>query len=309
MLQFNLEQISAFVAVAKAGSFNQAAKQQEKSRSTLHQHVTNLEVDLNLTLFHREGKRLYLTVAGQSLLKRANHFIYQAEALQNCADSLASSDTNELTVIHDAVLPTSIMSVADQWVKDAYPMVNIHWLHRSRSEMYRQLKKGEADIGLALSAKNSLPMQGVEFFNLGSLKMQVYASKQSTLAQRQPCSVHDLSSHTRLLLEDYIDTPIFRRSELGGQDKLLSNADMLISLLVQDGWAFLPTLLAKQYDIDNKLTPLSLEVTESPHFEEYILYSNRIDTAGPALSLLISSLKQLFETYLTPLDTGFDSTR
>lgn len=297
MLHFGLEQLLAFTAVAESGSFSQAARSLGKNRTTLHQHVTNLEIDFNLTLFDRVGKRLYLTPEGQKLLAQAKHTLYQAQYLQNCADSLAEQEESTLTVYHDGMLPLDYMATADRWVRDAFPQINLNWLHRSRDAIYRSLQDGSADLGLALSYNNTLPDHGIDFFNLGGLNLKIYVSNTSPLISRQPCSVKDFTSHRRLLLEGYEGTSLQSRSELSSKDTLISTPDALLRLLTQGGWSVVPALLVEGSEYCNQLTALSVDFKDSPAYIDYVLFSNKLTTSGPALSLLIESIKAQFQTH------------
>ncbi|MGL6313295.1 LysR family transcriptional regulator [Vibrio sp. WXL103] len=294
MLRFNLEQIAAFVAVAENSSFSDAARASGKSRSTLHHQVTNLEVDLNLALFNRAGKGVVLTQEGRVLLEQAKHLLYHAKYLQNSADSLSDGASQQLTVYHDAVLPPHLIARADRWVSDAFPLVDIQWLRRDRKAMYQGLINGDVDLGLALSSGGTLPMHGVDFYNLGVMPIDIYTSKHSPLVAQQPCSLHDLTQHRYLMLEDYLDTPVFFRSQIKSHPKQVSNVDMLMAMLEDSGWAVLPVALVNNHPNRDRLVSLKLNFISNTNVAEYIMFSNKLHTAEPALSSLIESIKVLF---------------
>ncbi|WP_295899130.1 LysR family transcriptional regulator [uncultured Vibrio sp.] len=295
MLHFNLDQINAFATSATAGSFSKAAIILGKSRSTIHQQVSNLEIDLGLTLFKRSGKSLSLTNEGKMLLRRAKHLIYQAEHFQNSADSLVNKEESSLTIYHDAIFPLHIIRTANRWVKDAYPHINIHWLHRNRQTMYQALKEGSADLGLALNANATLPDSGVEFFNLGGLKVEVFARQGSSLSGKQPCTVDDFAFHTCITLEDYAGTQLYNRTQLSSNEMCVSNMDVLLGLLQEEGWAVLPSIIVENNPQREHLQKLALSFKPHASMVDYVIYSNKLETAGPALSLLIDSIKILFE--------------
>jgi DNA-binding transcriptional LysR family regulator len=69
--QRNLEDIEAFVAVAEHGSFAAAAKKLQRDPSVLSRRVSQLEVRLGVQLLVRTTRRVSLTDAGASYLKRA----------------------------------------------------------------------------------------------------------------------------------------------------------------------------------------------------------------------------------------------
>jgi LysR family hydrogen peroxide-inducible transcriptional activator len=64
-------QLRYFVAVAQTGSFSRAATQCHVSQPSLSQQIAKMEKHLHQKLFHRLGKRVVLTDAGQLLFEKA----------------------------------------------------------------------------------------------------------------------------------------------------------------------------------------------------------------------------------------------
>ncbi|BBM67295.1 hypothetical protein VA249_39410 [Vibrio alfacsensis] len=68
-MHISYEQVTAFVALAECGSFSAAAKQLHKHRTTLGQVITNLEIEINMTLFDRSTRYPQLTEASYFMSK------------------------------------------------------------------------------------------------------------------------------------------------------------------------------------------------------------------------------------------------
>src|SRR5919199_6021528 len=84
-----IEQLQAFLAVAKKGSFGQAARKCEVTQSTVSRQIQSLEADLSLPLFHRTAQAK-LTLGGEQLLPRARKICQEWEsATQELADLMA----------------------------------------------------------------------------------------------------------------------------------------------------------------------------------------------------------------------------
>ena len=64
-------QLRYFAAVAETGNFTKAAVRCNVSQPSLSQQIINLEEELSQKLFHRLGRKISLTPAGQLLLERA----------------------------------------------------------------------------------------------------------------------------------------------------------------------------------------------------------------------------------------------
>ena len=75
----DIYQLRYFVAVAESGNFTKAAARSNISQPSLSQQILNLESELNQPLFHRLGRRVTLTDAGQLLLARARRIISETD--------------------------------------------------------------------------------------------------------------------------------------------------------------------------------------------------------------------------------------
>jgi DNA-binding transcriptional LysR family regulator len=78
----SLKGISSFVAVANAGSFTQAAKQQGTSAVAVSKNVATLERQLGVRLFQRTTRKLSLTAEGQSFFRQCLGPLRELEAAQ-----------------------------------------------------------------------------------------------------------------------------------------------------------------------------------------------------------------------------------
>ena len=241
MLRFSFEQLSAFVAVAESGSFSKAAKSIQKDRSTLHQQVGNLEIDLGITLFDRNGKFPKITFEGESLLTQAKHILYQAQLLQNSGDSLADGLEKSLTIYHDISLPISVITEVQNNIQQRFPNTQLNWIHRGRDESVKALVEQQADLALVLSGGNTmLPEQGLAFTNLGYIPFSFFAHKDSLLGKNQNCRLYDLEQSRQYIAENHMEVGLSKMIQISSQQAVISNMDIILSLLKEGGWALLP---------------------------------------------------------------------
>ena len=75
----DLSDLRIFSAVVREGSVTRAAEQLHRVQSNVTTRVRQLEEDLSVTLFIREGKRLHLAPAGQVLLAYADRLLALAD--------------------------------------------------------------------------------------------------------------------------------------------------------------------------------------------------------------------------------------
>ena len=74
-----LNQLRYFLAASEAGNFTRAAARCNISQPSLSQQIIHLERELGHKLFHRLGRRVVPTEAGQVFLERARDILRKVE--------------------------------------------------------------------------------------------------------------------------------------------------------------------------------------------------------------------------------------
>src|SRR5262245_39709509 len=86
----DLRQLEIIRAIADSGSFTAAGEKLHVSQSAISRQVLLLEAELGESVFHRIGRRIRITPAGEALL-RLSHRVFQD--LQDTVSAI--SDTRE----------------------------------------------------------------------------------------------------------------------------------------------------------------------------------------------------------------------
>src|SRR5690349_23825510 len=84
----DVKQLDYFVHVADLGSFTKAASLLSVAQSALSHQVRQLEIELDQTLLHRNGRGVTPTDAGRRLLAHARGILMQ---VRRARDELANS--------------------------------------------------------------------------------------------------------------------------------------------------------------------------------------------------------------------------
>ena len=93
-----LLKLKYFTTVALESSMQQAADSLHVSQSTLSTAIKNLETELGVELFHKSGRKLELTQAGQILLADASDLLAQAENIQHRMKLLQPTDEQTVCI-------------------------------------------------------------------------------------------------------------------------------------------------------------------------------------------------------------------
>jgi len=79
----NWEKLKIFRKVARAGSFLQASKRENKSQSTFSRAIIDLEKDIKHKIFMRNPRGVKLTKEGNNLLNLIEDFSIKLERYKN----------------------------------------------------------------------------------------------------------------------------------------------------------------------------------------------------------------------------------
>lgn len=147
-INFGLEELQAFVAIADKGSFKGAAETLFLSQPALSRRIEKLEQALGERLIERSTRRLAFTNVGREFLPEARATLYtldQAVARLSGRKDLWRGQVTVAatpTVAHRR-LPPVLRAFATQ-----FPSVQIRMIDESANAVVEAVLSGEADFGL-----------------------------------------------------------------------------------------------------------------------------------------------------------------
>jgi len=98
-MSMNLNQLRVFHAVAKGGSFTQAAQALSITQPAVTVHIRELERYYGVRLFDRGGRRVKLTDAGQTLFEYAQRIFTLAEEAEHALENVRSLRAGRLQIL------------------------------------------------------------------------------------------------------------------------------------------------------------------------------------------------------------------
>lgn len=191
----NLRALRYFVCVADCGSVSAASEQLHRSQPAVSRAIQELEAELGVQLFAREGRRISLSAEGSSILGHARVTLLQAQGLVGQAQKLRSGLVSLLRVGTAAgavewVMPPLIRSFARD-----FPGVELALSTQSGSALIAAVEQGELDIAITRSTTSEL----LDARSLFPMHVVALVPASHALASRASVKVEDLRDQ-RLLL-------------------------------------------------------------------------------------------------------------
>lgn len=194
----NLRDLEYFVKTAELQHFSKAAQAIFVSQPTLSMQIKKLEEELNVSLFHREGKKVRLTDAGQYLLPKAIAIIETSKEIKSMAKTLQNPFLLPLRL---GVIPTIAPYFLPHLLpplQQNLPMLNLILIEDKTETLLNQLQKNELDCALV-----ALPI--LHRFNemvLYEEPFLVAFPKDHALSTKDVIRSDDLSTENILMLQE-----------------------------------------------------------------------------------------------------------
>ena len=189
----NLRQLSYVVAVVDEGGFTRAAEAMHVAQPSLSQAVRSLEAELGVELFHRAGRTVVLTAAGDALVGPARQALRDAANARAAVAAVVGLDAGRLDLV---CLPTLAVYPAAELVgrfRRAHPKVAVRVVEPEDADAAAQrVRSGRSEIGLA-----ELPVTGPDLathpLELQELVVLIPADLDPTLARTGRITIQTLA--------------------------------------------------------------------------------------------------------------------
>lgn len=121
-----LDQLRIFLAVVEQGSFGGAARSSGRAVSAISYGIAQLEAQLAVSLFEREGSRKpVLTEAGEGLLAEARSVVDRVDALLAKARSVHAGLESSVGLVLDVMVPGDVTAQVLREFRRMFPTVSL----------------------------------------------------------------------------------------------------------------------------------------------------------------------------------------
>ncbi|SHH23972.1 LysR family transcriptional regulator [Ferrimonas marina] len=293
-----LEQITCFQAVYQQGSYSAAARQLNKDRTTVREHILALEDTLNASVFEIEGKKAVPTELGHYLFPRASLLHKHAFEFMHSALSIQQSELAELTICYDAQVPRGLIASMGSTIAETFPYLRTHFLHRNRDESTRALEQSQAQLAFVMTAGGTYAPEQVGMLNLGSAEFRPYAHPSSNLCRPKPISLNELTSELQWVVENSLQSSL-KTLNVSSTQHIVSNIDLLVDMLAQRGWSLLNCKDAQPYLAQERLKEIKLEQMSGSYQASVALFYDLGVEGNPVIQHLLKVIPALGREYLT----------
>lgn len=147
-INFNLNDLQAFRAVAELSGFRKAADALHVSQPALSRRIEKLEEALGVRLLDRTKRRVSLTSVGRDFDRKVQQLLDDLDQTLLGIRGVAATRMGEVTV---ACVPSAAYYFLPKVISryhERFPKVRVKVFDASANEVLRAVSEGEADFGL-----------------------------------------------------------------------------------------------------------------------------------------------------------------
>ncbi|MBQ4117134.1 MAG: LysR family transcriptional regulator [Clostridia bacterium] len=296
-----IQQCNYVLTIAKAGSFNEAAKQLFIAQSTLSLSIKSLENELGIKIFERSGNGVFLTDDGSEFVKYARQIVENSNFVQERYKSPNVHQKLFIVTQHYDFIADIFGKMLGEMPDCDY---NFALKEIQTHDVILEIEKSHSDIGvIAIKGSDSdilkryINKKGVTFTPVLKAAPHIYMRKEHPLANREKLTRADLRDYPYIAYEQgEHNTPFFTEELTQGipGNKLVTISDratLMNVLMISDsytiGTGIMPSALNKGYIVS---VPLE---SDDYYMIGYLLNANK--KTSPLVEKFIKMLCDMAE--------------
>jgi DNA-binding transcriptional LysR family regulator len=194
----DLRQLEIIRAIADTGSFTAAGEKLHVSQSAISRQILLLEDELGEPVFHRIGRRIRITPAGESLLQ-LSHRVFQdlQETVSGISDKRESL-SGTMRLVGGMTVCLYVFPALLAEVRKAHPNLDLKVTVGSAERSIAMLRSGAGDLGLI-----TLPVEATDLISVPVLEEELLLITYPAhpLAKRKSITPGDLDQQHFVLFE------------------------------------------------------------------------------------------------------------
>lgn len=147
-LNFDLNDLLAFRAVAELQNFRKAAESINLSQPAFSRRIEKLEDALGVRLLDRTTRRVTLTAVGRDFARKVNDLLDDLDATLLGVRGVSATRMGEVRI---ACVPSAVCHFLSQVIRryhEVYPRIRVRILDADANEVLEAVARGQVDFGL-----------------------------------------------------------------------------------------------------------------------------------------------------------------
>lgn len=144
----DLRQLEMFLAVAENRSFTRASQQLHVAQSAISRKVKMLEEELGVALFKRVNKKVFITPAGETLLRYTRKIFRELKNAALEVSEMGQLQRGRVKIGAGLIACSYLLPPVLERFKELYPGVDLEVITGSTERLLGLLQNNEIDLGL-----------------------------------------------------------------------------------------------------------------------------------------------------------------
>lgn len=189
-----LRQIKYFLAVAKQEHVTEAAHSLHVAQSAISRQIANLENELGVKLFEREGRNVKLTQIGRIFMEHIEVAMIEFEKAVQTVEEHLNPKKGTIRIGFPNSLATKTLPMVISAFRDEHPDIGFQLWQGSNQDLKRMVLKGEIDLAfISPVPKNEEDLNSNIFF---TENMMALVGENHPLAERKAIRLSDLRNES-----------------------------------------------------------------------------------------------------------------
>ncbi|MCE2571130.1 LysR family transcriptional regulator [Motilimonas eburnea] len=294
----SIDQINAFIAVYETKGYSPAAKQLNKSRTTVRELVMTLEDQLALVLFEVDGRKVIPTVDAQKLHFQAKLLQSHLASFNELVDSIHAQEEASFTILYDPMLNPALIVELTAELSQTFPRLKLDWQVDDWNSAMKKVASGEVDFAFMPNKKSSFSAIKIDVKFLGFQSYGFYTSATGLLSENAMIDKLILRQEPQVLHQNIVrNDENVEYMRISANYIAVMNNDELCRTLAKVGWGLVPHCYAKPYVDMGLIKPFTTNLLLNEYKMSIAAYYAPAITRGPVMAHVLNILPELAAKY------------
>ncbi|MDD1793206.1 LysR family transcriptional regulator [Enterovibrio makurazakiensis] len=240
-------QIEMFLTAVETGSIAGAARELEKSRTTVSAAISALEDSLGVELLARSGNSVNLTDVGRMIHDDCERLLQAAHDIDAKCRQFESGVESALRIGRDDAIPESFWRATMREIHQLFPNSSVSLYVAPPPELYEMVDENMVDVAFGLLPETRA-FGRISSKKLGQIRMMSVVHKDHPLSKLKRVQRADLERYTEVTLAYVDDEGLKALDPISPHYIALPFYEHLRDAVLDgSGWSNVPSVLLRKY--------------------------------------------------------------